>query len=341
MEAKCAVVILTTSSQFTGNACLARRIQSYVTSITPSISCCVLSHEVFSSSKHLQEYCNDHNVIGIIGIHAYRSGRLLIGLQLPYVIVLGGTDVTTFMEDQTAKRIMYKALCNARDIVCFAPWMRDVVRIQLEVASNYFSIAPQAITLVPPASNDEANLHLREKTFVLVAGLRPVKDVDYLVEAMDAWYAEDRSVQLLVVGEQRDEAYVSRIKGQFDASSACSLVAAMSQSKLFCLFQCSRACVNTSLSEGMCGALLEAMALKVPVIARNIVGNAAIVNHEQTGLLFSTPSEFITCAKRVIQDEYFVKGMTTAAAEYVSRVHSVQSECKIYQQVVSHMLRPL
>ena len=33
------------------------------------------------------------------------------------------------------------------------------------------------------------------------------------------------------------------------------------------------------LSEGMCGAIMEAMALGVPVIARLIPGNAAVVTH--------------------------------------------------------------
>lgn len=34
---------------------------------------------------------------------------------------------------------------------------------------------------------------------------------------------------------------------------------------------------------------LQAMDLEVPVLARNIPGNAAVVKHEVTGLLFSDP----------------------------------------------------
>lgn len=40
-------------------------------------------------------------------------------------------------------------------------------------------------------------------------------------------------------------------------------------------------------SEGMCSAILEAMALEVPVICRNIPGNAAIVNDKVVGTLTS------------------------------------------------------
>ena len=35
--------------------------------------------------------------------------------------------------------------------------------------------------------------------------------------------------------------------------------------------------------------LFQAMLLKVPVIARNVSGNAAVISHDQTGLLYDTP----------------------------------------------------
>lgn len=35
--------------------------------------------------------------------------------------------------------------------------------------------------------------------------------------------------------------------------------------------------------------ILQAMDLDIPVLARNIPGNAAIIKHKETGLLFSTP----------------------------------------------------
>jgi glycosyltransferase involved in cell wall biosynthesis len=40
------------------------------------------------------------------------------------------------------------------------------------------------------------------------------------------------------------------------------------------------AVVNSSISEGICGVLLESMALRVPVLARGNAGNQALVQHE-------------------------------------------------------------
>tara|TARA_B100001175_G_C19447068_1_gene609316 strand:+ start:136 stop:1209 length:1074 start_codon:yes stop_codon:yes gene_type:complete len=50
--------------------------------------------------------------------------------------------------------------------------------------------------------------------------------------------------------------------------------------------------LQTSLWEGLPIALLEAMAMKKPIIATNIIGNKDIVKHAETGYLFSSLSEF-------------------------------------------------
>lgn len=51
----------------------------------------------------------------------------------------------------------------------------------------------------------------------------------------------------------------------------------------------------------MSGTLLEAMALGVPVLARRIPGNAAVVAHGVTGLLFDTPAEAVQLGQQLLR----------------------------------------
>ncbi|OWK13935.1 GLT1D1, partial [Cervus elaphus hippelaphus] len=67
------------------------------------------------------------------------------------------------------------------------------------------------------------------------------------------------------------------------------LIREMAQEDLHAVMKNCFAVVNSSVSEGMSAAILEAMDLEVPVLARNIPGNSAVVKHEVTGLLFSDP----------------------------------------------------
>jgi glycosyltransferase involved in cell wall biosynthesis len=41
--------------------------------------------------------------------------------------------------------------------------------------------------------------------------------------------------------------------------------------------------------------------LGVPVVARNIVGNQSLVRHEETGLMFDTPQQFINQLERLLE----------------------------------------
>ncbi|ELK14250.1 Glycosyltransferase 1 domain-containing protein 1 [Pteropus alecto] len=77
-----------------------------------------------------------------------------------------------------------------------------------------------------------------------------------------------------------------------------------------------------------------AMDLEVPVLARNIPGNAAVVTHEVTGLLFSDPQEFVQLAKRLVSDPALERRIVANGREYVRTYHSWQVERATYQHLV-------
>lgn len=108
----------------------------------------------------------------------------------------------------------------------------------------------------------------------------------------------------------------------------------MPQGDLHAVLKNSFALVNSSVSEGMSAAILEAMNLEVPVLARNITGNAALVTHGVTGLLFSNPQEFIQQAKRLVSYPELEKEIVANGREYVRRCHSWHVERDTYQHLV-------
>jgi len=57
--------------------------------------------------------------------------------------------------------------------------------------------------------------------------------------------------------------------------------------------------MQTSLWEGLPYAVLEAMALRKPVVATNVIGNKDIVVHGETGFLFTDISELDACFARL------------------------------------------
>ena len=104
--------------------------------------------------------------------------------------------------------------------------------------------------------------------------------------------------------------------------------------------------LNSSLTEGMANVILEAMALRVPVLARRNEGNCSLVGSQQElGFLFTTPSECF----RIIDSEWTrrqgmphacwsvsarVAARISAAAQYIQAKHSCESEAALYKGIL-------
>ncbi|NXI14536.1 GL1D1 protein, partial [Irena cyanogastra] len=177
---------------------------------------------------------------------------------------------------------------------------------------------------------DTGRVHL----FLLVCGLRRVKDPLYLVEAFSDWHRKDPSVHLGIIGPAVDPLFTSEVKERVKRAPGVHVLQELPQQELHAALGRCLAVVNSSSSEGMSAAILEAMDLEIPVLARNIAGNAAIIKHKETGLLFSTPQEFVVLAKSLMNDPTMEKEIVTRAKEYVKKHHSWEGERKTYQKLV-------
>ena len=98
------------------------------------------------------------------------------------------------------------------------------------------------------------------------------------------------------------------------------------------------AVLNSSLSEGMSNALLEAMAMGVPVLARAIEGNRALVRHNRTGLLFSSEGDFLRQAERLLDDSRLRQRLVARARAQVRRRHSAAGEVRAHLQLYRKLL---
>ncbi|KAI4899751.1 hypothetical protein NFI96_013323, partial [Prochilodus magdalenae] len=172
------------------------------------------------------------------------------------------------------------------------------------------------------------------RVFMLVCGLRRVKDPLYLLKAFSEWHAENPLVVLIIIGPKVDPVFSAEVEESVKRSAGVYLAGERSQEELHTAMQKSFALVNSSVSEGMSAAVLEAMDLELPVLARDIPGNAAIVKHEVTGLLYSSPEEFVSVSKRLLSDGTLQETLKRNGKRYVTDFHSPTKERTTYQQLV-------
>ncbi|KAG7480658.1 hypothetical protein MATL_G00058570 [Megalops atlanticus] len=279
-----------------------------------------------------------------LAIHLYKGGRLLLGSKAPFGIIFGGTDVNEDVKDEKKRMVMEQVLKEARFAVAFCHKLKEEAEVFWLSQSSKICIQPQGVeTKVAPgfswsdflrstgvSAAGEDDLHV----FLLVCGLRRVKDPLYLVEAFSEWHSEDPSVVLIIIGPEIDPVFTREVEANVERAKGVFLAPERSQEELHAALKRSFALVNSSISEGMSAAILEAMDLEVPVVARDIPGNSAIVRHEDTGLLFSTPQDFINVSKRLLGDRPLLERVVKNGKRYVEECHSSAKERIAYQRLV-------
>ena len=85
-----------------------------------------------------------------LGVHAYRSGRLLLDCGVPYVIVLGGTDMNEHLNEPSKRAVIVKVLKQAAAIIAFDDNLLGKAVAAVPTARNKAFRVPQAVDVCPP-----------------------------------------------------------------------------------------------------------------------------------------------------------------------------------------------
>ncbi|XP_055651663.1 glycosyltransferase 1 domain-containing protein 1 isoform X1 [Falco peregrinus] len=344
----------------TGNATTAARIRSH---LHAAGHICVLKDAfMYESPTEIANLTSTEKFDAALAIHLYKGGRLLQGSRIPFGIIFGGTDVNEDIKCEEKHRVMGAVLGEARFAVAFTVKMKELAAAEWPDARKKIYVQTQGIKTTPSETfdwyrflqnagdllsrlrsgcgrcaagvigipTDTGSLHV----FLLVCGLRRVKDPLYLVDVFSDWHRKDPSVHLGIMGPAVDPLFTSEVKEKVKRAPGVHLLQEVPQDDLHAAMKRCFAVVNSSVSEGMSAAILEAMDLDIPVLARNIPGNAAIIKHKETGLLFSTPQEFVLLSRSLMNDPIMGREIATRAKDYVKKHHSWESERKAYQDLV-------
>ncbi|KAM3825895.1 glycosyltransferase 1 domain-containing protein 1 isoform 2-T2 [Vipera latastei] len=325
----------------TGNGTTAQRIQDHLQAA--GHLCLLKDTSDYASPLAISNLISSEKLEAALGIHLFKAGRLLQGSPVPFGIIFGGTDVNEDAKSEEKALIMEKVLDEARFAVSFTEAMKEAAATYWPQIRSKICVQAQGIVSLPNRQHnwteflqragivqDDQNLYI----FLLICGLRRVKDPLYLLDVFSEWYQEDSRVHLIIVGPAADPTFAKEVEEKVKRAAGVHLLPAIRQEDLHAVMKNSFAIVNSSVSEGMSAAILEAMDLNVPVLARNIPGNAAIIVHQTTGLLYSTPQEFVQLAKTLIKDPLLHREIIRKAHEYVLKHHSWEKERKVYQNLV-------
>lgn len=240
-------------------------------------------------------------------LHAYRSGKPwqdeAAPLNIPCVVLLTGTDINHGLDDVQQGPVIRAVLRRAVFILGQNPLLVARLASSHPELAGKLRLLPPGIVLgtTPYDLRAVHGLDRQRPLFLCPAGLRPVKGLLELLGMCARLVAGGGSpLQLAFCGPPLDPDYSRQLLVAVEQQPWAYYLGTIDPQAMASAMRGADVIVNNSQSEGLANALLEAATLGLPILARNIPGNAALVRHKVNGLLYADEMEFARYARQLL-----------------------------------------
>jgi glycosyltransferase involved in cell wall biosynthesis len=276
--------------------------------------------------------------------HAYLGGRVALAVArrtgIPYLITLTGTDVYEALEDQRRQETL-DALAWAGLLAVFHRSMGARLEEHCPELAARIRVVPQGVEL-PGDDCKGVGGHLVSQemfTFILPAGLRPVKDVLFPLAPLARLYERDSRVRFILAGPVLEPGYAAHVMAELERCPFAHYLGGIGHDSIGCLYKKANVVLNTSLFEGgMANSVLEGMAYGKPLLVSAIDGNRSLVREGETGLLYADAEEFYSQAERLLTDEGLGLRLGAAARRYVLENFPPEGEARAYGELYGEIV---
>jgi glycosyltransferase involved in cell wall biosynthesis len=242
-------------------------------------------------------------------------------------------------------RLSNSRICNV--MVCVSPQLREHAIKRERVHPDRLVVIENGVDVEERESNwDERRVHLRneigltnEEFLLLAVGRLSIeKGHTFFLDALSQIVPRHPNVRLALVG---DGPLRASLETQAERSGISEKVMFLgSREHVPELLTCADVYVQPSLSEGLSLALLEALAIGLPVVATQISGFTSVVEQEKTALLVP-PGDADSLAHaidRLILDAGLRIRIAQAGNQLVKTRYSAETMHKSYERLIQGLL---
>jgi glycosyltransferase involved in cell wall biosynthesis len=333
------ILLLSSLRPGSGNAATALRIAHGLETSSKFIVDCLSVDTPQTESDSILTSIRQY--AAVIAVHVYRTGNVLSSIYKdgetdlpPLILIFAGTELHS-CEPKWIPTIEY-IIPRAKGLICFHnEWKKYVETTYKNLLPCKITVIPQSVIL-SPFIFEQIPMLTDQKAIIWVGEIRPVKDPIFAIRFLS--HLNNADYHLFIIGYENDQTLAEYIHSSYSQLNV-TFLGGQSQSFVHTLMRTSLAYINTSVNEGMCLAMLEAMTLGVPVLARRNTGNSSLIKHGKNGLLFDTPDEAVHCLNELDNSSKLRYTLIRNGENYVRKYHHFSDESKSYRNLLVDLIK--
>jgi glycosyltransferase involved in cell wall biosynthesis len=282
-------------------------------------------------------------------LHAVKTAgwteKFTAGYQIPLIITLTGTDYNGGAAGSKSSVELQKNLMKASGLVVFHDEAYQSLETKYQGVVERVRVIPQGVEIISNHVDRDSirakySFHEDDLVFIMVSGIRPVKNIGYGLDAFSEIRKQVRDARLLLLGPIMDENEADRVLAAGEQLRGFTYLGDRSPAEVRDLMSCADIFVNTSLNEGMSGAMLEAMAEGLPVLATRVAGNRSLIRDRENGLLVGLDNreELVRATLELAGNKSLRDKLGEGGKKTVLQYHSIEQEIDRYEALYRDLL---
>ncbi len=249
-----------------------------------------------------------HRPTAVLLVHAYRTGQPWLlaqaAVELPFAVLMTGTDYNHDMKNPQRAEVIEQIQSRAAAIILQNQLYYQHLCQQPSPLVKKYKLLPPGIRLGSEPSPLRAKLQLEADTplFLLPAGIRSVKGNLELLLMCDRVVEAQANFTLAFCGPTLDDEYTASFFTALEKRAWAHYLGEVPKPAIADTMRQADVILNNSRSEGVSNALVEAVSLGRPILANDILGNRAVVQHGKNGLLYCGLEQFVKQALQLSRD---------------------------------------
>lgn len=243
----------------------------------------------------------------------------------PYIATLRGEDVR-LIRHPLLRWLLAPAIWQASAVTSINRTFLEEIRTHLGVPEHKLNYLPNGVHVERVEPDQLERLQKEEKLdpntryLISVGTVIPRKGIDLLVRVVSA--PELKDTHLLLCGRLHDNAYVKQVRElakELGCEDRVEFRGKVAPNRVPIYLASASAFVSGSEFEGRPNSLLEALAIKLPVVVTDISAHREIISHGENGFLFeaSRPEDAAKSLARLIEDQELKDSITEAGLKSI------------------------